>query len=654
MKKTVAALIFGGFISIASFAHAEEVNIHEINTKEESSQVDANQNLQETSQIGWVEIDGDWYYYIENVKSKGLLELEEGVYYLHPETGERQSGWVEFAEGWSYFSYETGARQTAWVTDQGKQYYLNDNGIMLSNGWYFIEETWYFFDKSGAMKKGWIKDRNRWYYLMSSGKMATGWVYDQYKWYYMNQSGAMVTGWVNEAGQWYFMDSSGAMKKGWLIDQNKWYYLMSSGKMATGWVYDQYKWYYMNQSGAMVTGWINEAGQWYFMDSSGAMKKGWLKDQNKWYYLMQSGKMATGWVKVGYHWYYLNNSGAMLTGWYTVDGEWYYSFGSGAMAANTKIGSYYVGYSGKWLPDIVNPKTVYTYEQMVTDINEFKNTYPDFIHTEVIGKSVDGRDIIAVKLGKGKREIFLNGSHHAREHLTTNLLMEMLDQYAAAYADNRPFAGYYTGSILNQTSIWFVPMVNPDGVTLVQKGHKSAKNPNYVLALNNYNTDFSGWKANIRGVDLNRQYPADWENIKGNPGVPSTQNFKGYSPLSEPEAKAIYDFTLAHDFKTAVAYHSSGEILYWYFNQKGYEYTRDYALAAKYGGLTSYSLVRATPNPSGGGYTDWFVQDIKLPGFTPEISPYTYGKPVPVKNFDKIWQQNKAAGLMLAKESEKY
>src|SRR5699024_9203394 len=130
--------------------------------------------------------------------------------------------------------------------------------------------------------------------------------------------------------------------------------------------------------------------------------------------------------------------------------------------------------------------------------------------------SVDGRNIYAIKLGKGKTEIFMNGSHHAREWLTTNLLMEMIDVYSQAYANNSKVAGYNARQILNNASIWFVPMVNPDGVTLVQKGALSAKRPAEVIRINDGSTNFNRWKANIRGVDLNRQYPADWAHIQRN------------------------------------------------------------------------------------------------------------------------------------------
>lgn len=330
---------------------------------------------------------------------------------------------------------------------------------------------------------------------------------------------------------------------------------------------------------------------------------------------------------------------------YDKMGNWYKIsvFGRMGWVYTTAVNAHYY--------NIVNPFQTYTYEQMQKDIEKLANTYPDLIRAEVIGKSVDGRNIYALKMGKGNVEIFFNAAHHAREHITTNLLMEMIDTYAQAYMKGIAVDGYSARPILDRTSIWFVPMVNPDGVTLVQKGHKSAKNPQYVLKLNGYSTDFRAWKANIRGVDLNRQYPADWENIKFNPGKPGPLNYKGPKPLSEPEAKAIFDFTNRHNFKTAVSYHSSGEILYWNFHQDSYRYNRDLAIARMIQGKTGYRLVFPGPNPSGGGYTDWFILAHKKPGFTPEVSPYVKEMPVPIGNFPRIWNQNKTIGLMLAYEA---
>jgi glucan-binding YG repeat protein/murein tripeptide amidase MpaA len=487
-----------------------------------------------------------------------------------------------------------------------------------------------------AVKNGWALEDGQWFYYVND-EIAKGWILDSNKWYYLNpDNGVMVTGWISYGGKRYYLDRSGAMAVGWVSLSGKWYYMESTGAMLTEkWVLDGGKWYYLGKNGVMQKGWLLDGKHWYYLESTGAMKTGWLYHDSSWFYLMPK-------------------TGIMARGWFMDSQKWYYAYPYGNLAQNTIVENRYrVGQSGVWLPEIVNPRQTYTYERMVSDINSLKKHYPYLIQTEVIGKSVDGRDLHAVKVGNGSKEIFINGSHHAREHMTTNLLMEMIDEYAKSYADGTNFSGYNTRKLLNNVTIWFVPMVNPDGVTLVQKGHLSAKNPNYVLMLNNNSRDFSTWKANVRGVDLNRQYPADWATIANNTGKPSPQNYKGTKPLSEPEAIAVYNFTKKHQFKTAVAYHSSGQILYWYFKQAGSIYNRDYLLALKYSSMTGYSLVKPVTNPSGGGFTDWFIQDMKQPGFTPEISPFTYGKPVPLSNYDRIWNENKAAGLMLADDASR-
>lgn len=145
---------------------------------------------------------------------------------------------------------------------------------------------------------------------------------------------------------------------------------------------------------------------------------------------------------------------------------------------------------------------------MVRDISELEKAYPNLISKRIIGQSVDGRNIYAVKLGKGKTEIMINGSHHAREYITTNLLMEMIDVYAYAYSKNLRVNGYPVRSILNNASIWFVPMVNPDGVTLVQKGHRSAKNPAYVLKTKRRQHEFCSMESKHSGSGFKPAIPS--------------------------------------------------------------------------------------------------------------------------------------------------
>lgn len=303
----------------------------------------------------------------------------------------------------------------------------------------------------------------------------------------------------------------------------------------------------------------------------------------------------------------------------------------------------------------VNPNRVYSYNNMASDIKTLQKAYPDLIKYKVVGKSEYGRNIYAVSLGKGRPKTFINGSHHAREWLTTNLNMYMIEQYAKAYQKNSKIKGYNVRKILNETTIWFIPMVNPDGVTLQQQGLKAFPKSTHasLIVVNNGSTNFKRWKANGKGVDLNRQYDAGWKTIKGNPGRPSYKNYKGKAPATASEVKAVLKLEAEIRPEIAVAYHSSGKILYWNYKQKGANYKRDHAYAKAIGKMTGYGLVYPGPNPSGGGFTDWFIQKRKRPGFTPEISRYVYETNPPVSEFSRAWKENQAVGLYVARESAK-
>jgi hypothetical protein len=303
----------------------------------------------------------------------------------------------------------------------------------------------------------------------------------------------------------------------------------------------------------------------------------------------------------------------------------------------------------------VNPFKIYSYQHMVADIKNLQKAYPDLISYKVIGKSEYGRNIYAVSLGKGKATTIINGSHHAREWLTTNLNMYMIEQYAKAYRKNVKIKGYDAKSILNGTTIWFIPMVNPDGVILQQQGLKAYPKSMHasLIKMNNGSKDFKRWKANIKGVDLNRQYDAGWKTIAGNVDRPNYKNHKGNAPATAAEVKAVLKLDAEIDPEIAVAYHTSGQILYWYYKQTGSAYERDHHYAKTIGKLTGYRLVKPVPNPSGGGYTDWFIEKRKRPGFTPEIAPYVFETNPPVSVFSQVWRENQGVGLFVAAESAK-
>ncbi|NMD72008.1 carboxypeptidase [Bacillus sp. DNRA2] len=301
---------------------------------------------------------------------------------------------------------------------------------------------------------------------------------------------------------------------------------------------------------------------------------------------------------------------------------------------------------------IVNPNVVYTYAQMDQDLKTMERKYGNSLQVTSIGKSHLGKEIWAAKLGKGNRNILLIGAHHGREWLTTSLLMVMLENYVRSY-DKGEQIGCFSTNLFDEVAIWFIPMLNPDGVTIQQKGLTAV--PKYmaddIFEMNALSPDFSRWKANGIGIDLNRQYPAGWSALK-EVSVPWYQFHKGPAPMVAKEIVTITAFTKNINPSVALSYHSSGREIFWNYKNGSY-LERDKYLANKVSLLTGYTLSKPIKEATGGGFTDWFITTFHKPGMTIEICPLIDEISPPLSIFKEEWKRNELVGIMLADEVQK-
>ncbi|MFS0861550.1 M14 family metallopeptidase [Fredinandcohnia sp. 179-A 10B2 NHS] len=291
---------------------------------------------------------------------------------------------------------------------------------------------------------------------------------------------------------------------------------------------------------------------------------------------------------------------------------------------------------------IVNAKREYDYADLTTDIEKLQTIYP-FLRTRTIGNSVLGKNIIEIQVGRGIKKVHMNGSFHANEWITTNVLMTLLNEYLLALTNQAPIRGFSVEPLYFESLLSIVPMVNPDGVNLVLNGPPEGEPyKSEVVSINNGSLNFKDWKANIRGIDLNNQFPAKWEIEKERkePKSPAPRDYPGDAPLTEPEVIAIEKLTRAENFHRVLAFHTQGEEIYWGY--EGFEPSEASGIVNEFSRVSGYKAVKYVDSHA--GYKDWYIQEWRRPGFTLELGEGV--NPLPLSQFDEIYDE--CLGIFIA------
>ena len=265
---------------------------------------------------------------------------------------------------------------------------------------------------------------------------------------------------------------------------------------------------------------------------------------------------------------------------------------------------------------IVNTSVKYNSSILKKDLDALIFKYP-FLKLYTIGYSVLGKPIYSVKLGFGSKQVCYLASTHANEYITTTLLMKFLENMCIAYYHNSSISGYNVKNLLNNTTIYLIPLVNPDGVDLVNGNISSTSNA-YIYAryIASKYPDIpfpNGWKANIQGVDLNLQFPAGWENAK------KIKFAQGYTSPA-----------------LILTYHTQGKEIYWQFQD--YAPKEAYSIGQKFARISGYTLADVPYESSFAGYKDWFLQQYRRPGYTIEAG--LGENPLPLSQFNQIYNDN--------------
>ncbi len=299
----------------------------------------------------------------------------------------------------------------------------------------------------------------------------------------------------------------------------------------------------------------------------------------------------------------------------------------------------------------------YTWDEMISRLDDMAQNYPSLITVKVPASgdsSVEGRPLYYVKISdnptqnENESRILYTGMHHAREPIGMQALIFYMYYLLEHYATD-PLIQY----IVNNTELYFVPVLNPDGYV-----YNETMNP----------SGGGNWRKNRKdngdgsfGVDLNRNYGHMWglDDIGSSPD-PYSEVFRGISPFSEPETQIIRDFCIEKQFRIALNYHSFSNLLLfpWGFSDQilPADYNVFQACAAL---MTSqnnyvYGPCATTIYQTNGGSDDWMYGEQQskpaVLSFTPEVGDGSAGfwpSPeliIPLCQ-DNMWQNLSAALL---------
>ena len=190
----------------------------------------------------------------------------------------------------------------------------------------------------------------------------------------------------------------------------------------------------------------------------------------------------------------------------------------------------------------------HTYAEVETELRQLADDYPAISNMTTIGKSLEQRELWAIKISDNVSQdeeepvvVFL-GAHHAREWISVDVPFLIAKHLTENYSSDPSIA-----RLVNNSEIWIVPMVNPDG-------HQYSVMTDRLWRKNRRNNGDGSF-----GVDLNRNYSYQWGGT-GSSGDTFSETYRGPAPFSEPESQAVRDFLDQQSPKALISYHNYSQL----------------------------------------------------------------------------------------------
>lgn len=306
---------------------------------------------------------------------------------------------------------------------------------------------------------------------------------------------------------------------------------------------------------------------------------------------------------------------------------------------------------------IVNINELNTSESLYEKVQLLEKRYPDIIEIVELGLSTDRRPIYVVVLTENpklihidsqvyvdKMHFFIESGIHSRENPGPNIMLKIIETYAQDYYNDRVLPGYNMSSVLKKNVFHIIPLSNPDGYDLANSGLYTISQSKQKLLMTFDDQNFSKYKSNVHGVDLNRNFPGDyydvakkqWKNIFRMENTdyityePGAAYYHGPYAASEIETRYLMDYSLKYDFRNYLSFHSKGQVLFYKkFTLSPKNNEQNWILAKALSQATGYDLMDTKASNAGNGYlTDYTAMHTLKPSITVETIHYSEDLPV--------------------------
>jgi len=286
------------------------------------------------------------------------------------------------------------------------------------------------------------------------------------------------------------------------------------------------------------------------------------------------------------------------------------------------------------------PETVFDYKALMGHVDEISQR-TSLCSVTFPAVSLLDRRIPMLSFGVGEKPILYVGTHHAMEWITGIVLLAFASDLSDCIKNNRQLYGLDLNYMLRTRTLHIIPVLNPDGVELVQHG-LSDDNPmkERLLRMNGDSADFTHWQANARGVDLNHNYNSgfyEYKKLEAQACISGGRStrYSGESSESEPEVGSLCNFIRFSDIKMILTLHSQGEEIYYSSGDRvppGAE-----KIARLFASFSGYSLSKPEGMAAYGGLTDWFIEEFNRPSFTIECGKGE--NPLPASDWFSIYSR---------------